>query len=145
MDVTSFRHTILARKKLVTGNSYSVDEYIANCPKDVQGKLREIRAAIREAAPDAVESISYGMPYYSFRGELGFQSRLCYFGLLKSKKKIAFYTRPVFLEEYMDEVEKYLTTKSALQFPLNRPIPVRLIRSLVRIGIRKHEAREDKR
>ncbi|MGI0091284.1 MAG: DUF1801 domain-containing protein [Nitrososphaerales archaeon] len=63
-------------------------------PKEVQPKLREIRAAIREAAPDAVESISYGMPFYSFKGESGFQARLCYFGLLKKTKKIAFMSAP---------------------------------------------------
>lgn len=70
--------------------SKSVDEYIENTPRDVQPKLREIRMAIQEAAPAAIESISYGMPFYSFRGESGFQARLCYFGLLKSKTKIAF-------------------------------------------------------
>jgi uncharacterized protein YdhG (YjbR/CyaY superfamily) len=118
-----------------------VDAYIDNTPKEVQPKLREIRAAIREAAPDAVESISYGMPFYSFRGESGFQARLCYFGLLKNKnkKKIVFYTRPMYLEEYMDEVKTYLTTKSAVHFPLDRPIPIRLIKKLVKNGIRKHK------
>lgn len=115
-----------------------MSEYLESAPKEVQPKLREIRAAITEVAPDAIESISYGMPFYSFRGESGFAARLCYFGLLMSKKKIAFYTRPVFLEEYMDEVKKYLTTKSALQFPLDEPIPVQLVRKVVRNGIRKH-------
>jgi len=115
-----------------------VDAYIDDAPKEVQPKLRQIRAAIREAAPDAIESISYGMPFYSFAGESGFGARLCYFGLLKSKKKIAFYTRPVFLDEYKGEVEPYTTTKSALQFPLDRPIPIRLIKKIVRNGIRRH-------
>ncbi len=124
----------------MNGVPRSVDEYIESAAKEVQPRLREIRGAIREAAPDAIEIISYGMPFYSFRGESGFGARICYFGLLKSKKKIAFYTRPVFLEEYMDEVKEYLTTKSALQFPLDKPTPVRLIRKVVRNGIRKHEA-----
>lgn len=123
----------------------NVDTYVENVPKEAQLKLREIRAAVMEAAPDAIESISYGMPFYSFKGESGFQARLCYFGLLKSKKKIVFYTRPVFLEEYTDEVEKYLTTKSALQFSLDKPIPVQLIKKVVRNGIRKHGAGADNR
>jgi len=117
-----------------------VDAYIGNVPKEVQPRLREIRTAIREAAPDSVETISYGMPFYSFKGESGFHARLCYFGLLKGKKRIAFYTRPVFLQDHTDEVQAYLTTKSALQFPLDRPIPVQLIKRLVRNGIRKHKA-----
>jgi uncharacterized protein YdhG (YjbR/CyaY superfamily) len=120
-----------------------VDTYIENAPKEVQSKLKEIRGAIRDTAPDATESISYGMPFYSFKGESGFKARLCYFGLLKSKKKIAFYTRPVFLEGHKDEVESYLTTKSALQFRLDRPIPVQLIKKIVKDGIRKHKAGED--
>jgi uncharacterized protein YdhG (YjbR/CyaY superfamily) len=116
----------------------TVGRYIANAPKEVRPKLRQIRAAIRQAAPEATESMSYGMPHYSFQGESGFQSRLCYFGLLKGKNRLAFYTRPVFLEEYRDEVKEYMTSKSALQFRLDRAIPVRLIRKLVRNGVRKH-------
>jgi uncharacterized protein YdhG (YjbR/CyaY superfamily) len=47
-----------------------VDEYIASAPKEVQAKLKELRAAIREVAPTAVERISYGMPYYDYKGRL---------------------------------------------------------------------------
>ena len=119
----------------------SVDEYFENAPNEVRPKLKEIRKAIRETVPDAIESISYGMPFYSFRGESGFQARLCYFGLLKSKKKIVFYTRPAFLEEYVDEVKKYSTTKSALQFPLDNPVPIQLIKKIARNGVRKQKAR----
>ena len=119
-----------------------VDAYVEGAPEDARPRLREMRAAIRGAAPDAVESISYGMPFYSFRGESGFQARLCYFALLKSGK-VAFYTRPVVIEEHAGEAEPYLATKSALRFPLNRPVPVRLIKKLVKTGIRKHEAGAD--
>jgi len=118
-----------------------VDAFIQNAPKQVQPRLREMRAAIRKAAPDSVETISYGMPFYSFKGETGFQARLCYFGLLKDK--VVFYTRPTFLEEYLDDARVYLSTKSALHFPLDRPVPRRLIEKLVKNGIRKHEARKD--
>jgi len=120
-----------------------VDEYISRAPSDAQAKLKEIRAVVKEAAPDAKESISYGMPYYSFKGEAGFKSRLCYFGLNKSKKRVVFYSRPVFLEEYADDVKPYLTSKSALQFPLDGPIPIPLIKKLVKNGIRKHKAGRD--
>ena len=119
----------------------NVDEYIAAAPEDAQLKLREVRAAIREAAPDAVESISYAMPFYCFKGETGFKARLCYFGLLKDR--IAFYMRPMAMEGHLDEVSKYQTTKSALHFPLDRPVPVVLIKKLVREGVKKHAAGED--
>ena len=119
----------------------SVDEYIAAARKEVQPKLREIRTAIREVAPDAVESISYGMPFYSYKGEQGFKGRLCYFGLLKTS--IGLYLRPLVIAEHTDELTEYQTTKSALQSPLDKPIPVALIKKLVRDGIKRHEAGED--
>lgn len=117
-----------------------VDEYIAIAPKDVQAKLREVRAAIREVAPDAVESISYDMPFYSYKGEQGFKGRLVYFGLLNSS--IALYMRPQDLEPFMSELAEYKSSKSALQFPLDQVPPVPLIKKLVREAMKKHHAGE---
>jgi uncharacterized protein YdhG (YjbR/CyaY superfamily) len=116
----------------------NVATYIENAPEELRPKLREIRAAIREAAPDAIENISYGMSFYSFKGETGFKARLCYFGFLK--KKIVFYTRPIFLQKYVDEVEPYMTAKSALRFSLDEPIPLQLIKKIVRNGLKEHES-----
>ena len=118
----------------------NVDAFIETAPKNVQSKLRELRAAIREAAPDAIESISYGMPFYRYKGESGFSARLCYFGFLK--KELVFYTRPVYLEGLRDEAEGYMTTKSSLHFRLDRPIPVPLIKKLVRNGMRTHATQQ---
>jgi len=64
----------------------TVDAYIAAAPKETQPKLRKIRTAIREVAPDAAESISYGMPFYNYKG------RLVWFGLQKTH--IGLYLRP---------------------------------------------------
>jgi uncharacterized protein YdhG (YjbR/CyaY superfamily) len=118
----------------------NVDAYMAAAPAEARQKLSEVRSTIREAAPDAVESISYGMPFYSFRGEAGFQGRLCYFGALKGR--IVMYMRPTVLEGRSDEVAEYRTAKSALQFSLAKPIPLPLIRKLVEDGVRKHVARQ---
>ncbi|MHB1907244.1 MAG: iron chaperone [Nitrososphaerales archaeon] len=120
-----------------------MDEYIENSAKEIQPKLEEIRAAIKKAAPHSIESISYGMPFYSFKRESGFKARLCYFGVSKNKKKITFYTRPMFLEEYLDEMKEYSSSKSALQFPLDRPIPLQLIQKIVRSGTRKHKIQQN--
>ena len=117
----------------------SADEYMENTPADARSKLSEVRAAITEAAPEAVESISYGMPFYSFSGESGVDERLCYFGLSKDKKKIAFYTRPIFLERVIGEAKRFMTSKSALQFSLDEPIPVHLIKKIVANGISVHK------
>lgn len=119
----------------------NVDDYIAAAPKEVQSKLREVRAAIREVAQDAVESFSYGMPFYSYRGESGIKGRLCYFALLK--KSISLYLRPPVIEEHVDELAEYKTTKSALQLPLDKPVPVSLIKELVTDGIRNHKSGKD--
>jgi uncharacterized protein YdhG (YjbR/CyaY superfamily) len=115
----------------------TVDEYVAAARKDAQPKLREVRAAIRDVGPDAVESISYGIPFYSYRGGKGIDARLCYFGLLKAS--IGLYLRPPVIEERMDELAGYKTTKSALHLPLDRPIPVSLVKKLVRDGMRRRE------
>jgi uncharacterized protein YdhG (YjbR/CyaY superfamily) len=119
----------------------NVDEYIAGAPKEARPKLEQVRAAIREVAPDATESISYGMPFYSYKGEQGFKGRLVYFGLLKGR--IALYMRPQDFEGHMSEVAKYMTTKSALHFPLGETLPVPLIKKLVRAAIRRHGAGGD--
>jgi uncharacterized protein YdhG (YjbR/CyaY superfamily) len=112
----------------------SVDEYLTAAPKEARPKLREVRAAIREVAPNAVESISYGMPFYSYKGKQGIKGRLCYFGLLKGN--IGFYLRPPVIEEHMDELAEYARTKSALKFPLDNTMPVQLIKKLVRARMR---------
>jgi uncharacterized protein YdhG (YjbR/CyaY superfamily) len=118
----------------------TVDDYLATAPREMQPKLKQIRAAIKEVAPDAIESISYGMPFYSYKGEIGFKGRLVYFGLLKSS--IALYMRPQDIEQYGNEVEEYKSTKSALQFPLDQAPPVLLIKKLVREAIKRHQAGE---
>lgn len=112
----------------------SVDAYIAAAPKEVQPKLREVRAAIKEVAPDAIESISYRMPYYSYKG------RLAWFGLQKAH--IGLYLRPPVIEQHKGKLVGYVTTKSAVHLPLDRKIPTQLIKKLVRAGMKKNEAGE---
>jgi uncharacterized protein YdhG (YjbR/CyaY superfamily) len=117
-----------------------VDSYIAAAPKEAQAKLRDVRAAIRDAAPDAAESISYGLPFYSYKGEHGIKGRLCYFGLLKGD--IGFYLRPPVIEENMDKLSEYASTKSALHFPLGSPMPIRLIKKLVKARMKIDQTRD---
>jgi uncharacterized protein YdhG (YjbR/CyaY superfamily) len=112
----------------------NVDEYISAAPRQVQDKLREVRAAIKEAAPAAHESISYRMPYYNYKG------RLAWFGLHKAH--IGLYVRPPVIEEYKNELVGYETTKSAVRLPLDKKIPVLLIKKLVKARMKKNEAEE---
>lgn len=110
----------------------NVDDYISAAPVEVQDKLEEVRAAIREVAPTAVESISYQMPYYNYKG------RLAWFGL--QRHHIGLYLRPPIIEEHKKELASYVTTKSAVHLSLDQKIPVSLVKKLVRAAMKKNEA-----
>ncbi len=112
----------------------SVDEYIAAAPKEVQGKLREVRAAIREVAPDAVEGISYRLPCYDYKG------RLIWFGIMRTH--VGLYIRPPVIEEHRKELARYETTISAVRIPLDQEIPVELVKKLVKARMKKNETAE---
>lgn len=111
-----------------------VSEYISRAPKEVQGKLKEVRAAIKAVAPEAAESISYGMAFYNYKG------RLAWFGLQKGY--IGLYIRPPVIEEHKKELAGYTGTKSAIHLPLNEKMPISLIKKLVTARVKKNEAGE---
>ena len=114
-----------------------VDAYIARAPIDVQRKLRQIRAAIREVAPEASERISYGMPYFSYKG------RLAYFAYFKDH--MSFFAMPPTPKNLADKVKKYMTGKSTLQFRLDVDLPIGLIKALVRERVKMNEKQHEKR
>lgn len=111
----------------------SVDEYIAAAPKETRAKLVQLRRIIKAAAPKADEGISYGMPYYGYKG------RLVYFGLWKAH--IGIYIPTPVIEEHKSELEDYKTTNATVRFPLDKKLPVALIKKLVRARVKKNEAR----
>lgn len=114
------------------GSSKEVDAYIAKTPGEAQGRLRELRAAIKQLAPDATESISYKMPFYSYHGQLAwFASMKGYIGL---------YLRPPVIAEHARELAGYKTTKSAVHFPLDEKLPMSLIRKLIKARMKKNIA-----
>jgi uncharacterized protein YdhG (YjbR/CyaY superfamily) len=109
-----------------------IEAYIARAPRGVQGKLKELRSAIKQVAPGANESISYRMPYYSYKG------RLAWFALMKNH--IGLYLRPPVIAEHKRELTAYKTTKSAIHFALDKKLPIPLIKKLVRARMKKNEA-----
>ena len=121
------------KKKLKPKN---VDAYIATAPKEVQRKLKELRAAIRKAAPDAEERISYGMPYYGYKG------RLAYFAAFK--KHIGLYVPTPVIEEHKSELKDYEAANATVRFPLDKKLPVMLIKKLVKARMKKNVARMEK-
>lgn len=109
----------------------SVDAYIAAVPKEVQRKLKELRAAIREAAPTAEERISYGMPYYGHKG------RLAYFAAFKTH--IGLYVPTPVIEEHKSDLEGYETASATVRLPLDKKLPISLIKKLVKARMKKNE------
>jgi uncharacterized protein YdhG (YjbR/CyaY superfamily) len=112
----------------------SVDEYIANAPKEVQSKLNELRMAIKSAAPEAEERISYGMPYYSYHG------RLSYFAYFKDH--ISLFAMPPIPDEYKDKLN--ITGKSTIQFSFDQKLPIPLIKKLIKTRAGKNAAKMEK-
>lgn len=115
--------------------SKNVDAYIAKCPKNVQAKLKEIRAAIRKAAPGATETTSYfQMPGYFYPGDYYYNGMFAWFALQKSH--IGLYLRPPTIQNHKTELAAYATTKSAVHFPLDEEIPAPLVKKLVKASIK---------
>lgn len=105
----------------------SIDEYIASFPADIQERLRQMRAVIREAAPEAQEKISYQMPTFFLHGNL------VHFAAFKNH--IGFYPAPRGIEAFKDELAAYEGAKGSVQFPLDQPLPLDLVRRIVQFRV----------
>lgn len=101
----------------------TVDEYIASFHFEIQQKLAQMRNTIKDAAPDADEIISYGMPGYKLN-----KKPLVYFAGYKSH--IGFYATPSGHKEFSSELKKYKQGKGSVQFPLDEPLPLDLIKRI---------------
>lgn len=112
----------------------NIDEYITSFPKDVQEILKKIRATIKKAAPDAEEAISYKMPTFNLKGQY-----LIYFAAYK--RHIGLYPVPAGDPEFNKEVSAYQAGKGTLQFPLDKPIPYKLISKIVRVRAKEISAK----
>ncbi len=108
----------------------TIDEYIAGFPPDVQEILENIRATIREAAPAAAETISYQMPTFTLKGNL------VHFAAFK--KHIGFYPIPTGIEAFKEELSAYECGKGSVQFPLDKPMPLDLIRRIVEFRVKEN-------
>ena len=113
--------------RMVKAVSKSVDEYLAAQPAPVRQKLEQVRAAIRAAVPDAVEGIGYGMPGYKLHGK-----PMLYFAGF-SKHYSLFAASGSFFAALGDELRDYRTRKGTVQFPLDEPVPEKLINRIARL------------
>ncbi len=112
-------------------NIHSIDDYISQFSADVRDKLSELRQMINEAAPEATEKISYGMPTFFLH------KNLVHFAAFKNH--IGFYPAPSGIETFKDELAPYKTSKGAVQFPLNQPLPFDLISRIVSFRVAENQ------
>jgi uncharacterized protein YdhG (YjbR/CyaY superfamily) len=119
----------------MTNNSAkNVDEYITSVPKEAQDKLKSIRAAIREVAPDATERTDYfQMPGYSYEG-YDYDGMFVWFSF--KKPNVRLHVRPPVIQEHQKELEGYATTKAIVSFPINKEIPTALVKKLVKASLK---------
>lgn len=115
----------------------TVDNYIESFPVTVQILLEQVRATIKENAPDAVESIAYQMPAYKTNGK-----PLVYFAAYQNH--IGFYATPTGHSEFANELSKYKQGKGSVQFPFDKPIPFELIGRIVRFRVRENLVKKHK-
>jgi uncharacterized protein YdhG (YjbR/CyaY superfamily) len=113
--------------------SSAIDAYIAKFPADVQEKLKAVRRAIQKAAPKATEGMGYGMPAYKLNGPL------VYFAGYKAH--IGFYPVPSGLIAFEKELVGYKRSKGAVQFPLDKALPLALIAKIVRFRAQENAAK----
>ena len=105
----------------------SVDEYIAAQSDALRPKLEQVRAAIRRAVPEAVEGIGYRMPGYKLHGK-----PMLYFAGFKEHYSL-FAASGTFFVTLEDELRGYELRKGTVQFPLTKPVPVKLIGRIAKL------------
>ena len=119
----------------------TIDEYIANFPKGVRETLQELRATIKNAAPEAEEAISYQMPTFKLKGNL------VHFAAYKNH--IGFYPTPSGIEKFKEELSAYEGAKGSVKFPIDQPLPLDTIAKIVKFrvteNLEKAEAKSKKK
>ena len=112
-------------------NPATIDEYINAAPVDVQEKLLQLHECIRTAAPGAKEGLKWSMPAYSY------QKILVTFAVFKHH--IGFYPMASAVEAFAGSLTKYKTAQGSIQFPLDQPLPLALIRKIVLFRVKESE------
>ena len=112
----------------------TIDEYIATFPESIREILQKIRHAIRESAPQAQEAISYRIPTFKLNGNL------VHFAAFKDH--IGFFPTSSGVEAFKEELSGYDTSKGTIRFPLDKPIPLDLIRKIVKSRVKENLERK---
>ncbi len=122
---------------MINTKQNSIDEYIAGFPEEIQVILNQVRTTIKKSAPDAVEKISYAMPTFFLNGNL------VHFAAFQNH--IGFYPTPSGIENFKKEISKYKWSKGAVQFPINEPMPLKLIEEIIKFRVRENQQKVKKK
>src|SRR5574338_694349 len=115
-------------------NFKSIDEYIKTFPVYVQKILKQVRQTIKEAAPEAEETINYQIPTFKLNGNL------VHFAAFKNH--IGFYPAPSGLKAFKKEISKYKSSKGSVQFQIDEPIPLTLISRIVKYRVKENSSKK---
>lgn len=114
--------------KLNSSKTTTIDAYIQSFPKDIQEKLKQIRSIIQKTAPHAEEAIRYQMPTFRLNNK-----NLIHFAAFTNH--IGLYPAPVAIKKFMTSLKPYKTSKGAIQFSLDQPLPLDLIAKITNFRI----------
>jgi len=121
---------------MMSNKPKDIDEYITSFSKEIQIILEKVRATIKEAAPDAKETIKYAMPTFTLKGNL------VHFAAFKNH--IGFYPAPTGIKAFENELSLYKGAKGSVQFPLDKPMPLSLITEIVKFRVKENLEIADK-
>lgn len=116
----------------------NIDEYITSSPLEVRDRLNQIRQVVKEVASEATEKLSYRMPYFSLNG------RLLYFAA-QCEHHIGFYPMKSALRQFREELSEYETSAGTVRFPFDKPLPLELIRKIVKFRAEENQAKAKKK
>jgi uncharacterized protein YdhG (YjbR/CyaY superfamily) len=117
--------------KTMRSDSQNIDQYISGFPSDIQTLLKKVRQTIKDSAPGAQEAIKYQMPTFVLGGNL------IHFAAFKHH--IGLYPAPSGIMRFRKELSKYATSKGAIQFPLDQPIPYSLIAKITKFRVKEQK------
>ena len=110
----------------------TIDEYIALFPQEVGERLEELRRTIKQEAPEAEEIISYQMPAFRFHGNL------VYFAGYENH--VGFYPTSSGIDAFKKELSTFETSRGTVRFPMDKPLPLGLVRKIVRFRVKENLA-----
>ena len=117
------------------GAPKNVDEYLARVPEPARSTLNKLRAAIRSAVPpEAIETISYQMPAFKYRGVLVWFAAF--------SKHCSFFPTPSVVEAFKDELKSFSISKGTIHFPLDKPLPDALVKKMVKARVAQNESKK---